>query len=165
MSQPPAAARLLRRNDDLASRDCRAKIWSLHIQRQSAFLIPSNLKPKLCHTYFCSAQIALLWTLFETGSSSVRSGAILSQYIYLCTHSNSTVGFVQGITGIAQVAAVSLHNMLVWSADCGPCTILHGTGSKATLLNTHKHAIMLNRALSNWCCYADACSPTGWLAC
>ena len=53
-------------------------------------------------------QIALIWTLFETGSASVRSGAILSAYIYLCTGSNSTVGYVQGITGIAQVHTFSV---------------------------------------------------------
>ena len=52
-------------------------------------------------------QIALVWTLFETGSASVRSGAILSAYIYLCTGSNSTVGYVQGITGIAQVRSLT----------------------------------------------------------
>ncbi len=44
-------------------------------------------------------QLVLMWTLFETGSASVRSGAILSAYIYLCTGSNSTVGYVQGVKG------------------------------------------------------------------
>ncbi len=53
-------------------------------------------------------QLVLMWTLFETGSASVRSGAILSAYIYLCTGSNSTVGYVQGVTGIAQVRTFQL---------------------------------------------------------
>lgn len=55
----------------------------------------------------CSTQIALVWSLSETGSASVRSEAVLSAYIYLCTSRNSTVGYVQGITGIAQVKAAS----------------------------------------------------------
>ena len=33
---------------------------------------------------------------------------MLSAYIYLCTGRNSTVGYVQGVTGIAQVKAASL---------------------------------------------------------
>ena len=53
-------------------------------------------------------QLVLIWTLFETGSASVRSGAILSAYIYLCTGSNSAVGYVQGVTGIAQVRTFPL---------------------------------------------------------
>ena len=53
--------------------------------------------------WLCYAQVALVWSLFETGSASVRSGAVLSAYIYLCTDRNSTVGYVQGITGVAQV--------------------------------------------------------------
>ena len=56
------------------------------------------------------AQITLIWTLFETGSLSVRSGDVLSQYIYLCTHRNSTVGYVQGVTGVAQVT-ISLYTI------------------------------------------------------
>ena len=55
----------------------------------------------------CFTQIALIWSLFETGSASVRSEAVLSAYIYLCTARNSTVGYVQGVTGIAQVKAAS----------------------------------------------------------
>ena len=54
----------------------------------------------------CFLQIALVWSVFETGSASVRSGAVLSAYIYLCTNRNSTVGYVQGITGISQVGSL-----------------------------------------------------------
>ncbi|KAL0048731.1 hypothetical protein WJX82_009744 [Trebouxia sp. C0006] len=61
-----------------------------------------------------NVKLALIWTLFETGSASVRSGAILSAYIYLCTGSNSTVGYVQGITGIAQMVAALPAG---WMAD------------------------------------------------
>ncbi|KAL3153180.1 hypothetical protein ABBQ38_011931 [Trebouxia sp. C0009 RCD-2024] len=52
-----------------------------------------------------NVKVALVWSVFETGSASVRSGAVLSAYIYLCTNRNSTVGYVQGITGIAQMLA------------------------------------------------------------
>lgn len=63
-----------------------------------------------CRIIVCFSQIALIWSLFETGSASVRSGAVLSAYIYLCTNRNSTVGYVQGVTGIAQVKTAPTYD-------------------------------------------------------
>lgn len=73
------------------------KVYAVHYDA----LTPTS--QELRRTFCASMQIALVWSLFETGSASVRSGAVLSAYIYLCTNRNSTVGYVQGVTGIAQV--------------------------------------------------------------
>ena len=39
----------------------------------------------------------------ETGSQSIRSGDILSAYVYLYRGSNSEVGYIQGVNGVMQV--------------------------------------------------------------
>lgn len=61
-------------------------------------------------------QLGLSFTFFETASASIRSGEILSAYIYLITKSNSFVGYVQGVNGILQARAyyspLQLHVLL-----------------------------------------------------
>ncbi|KAK9864374.1 hypothetical protein WJX84_002708 [Apatococcus fuscideae] len=52
-----------------------------------------------------NVQLGLSFTFFETASASIRSGEILSAYIYLITKSNSFVGYVQGVNGILQLAS------------------------------------------------------------
>jgi hypothetical protein len=62
--------------------------------------VSKNRCAELCPSY---TQLALWWSFFEFASASVRSGDILSGYIYLSTGSNSVIGFVQGINGVVQV--------------------------------------------------------------
>lgn len=52
-------------------------------------------------------QLVLIWTWVETASSSIRSGDVLSAYIYLRSGSNAQVGYIQGVNGAMQV----LHSM------------------------------------------------------
>lgn len=52
-----------------------------------------------------SLQLALWWALLEGCSESIRSGDAFSALLYLLTHSNTTVGVVQGCNGLAQMAA------------------------------------------------------------
>ncbi|PRW58602.1 MFS general substrate transporter [Chlorella sorokiniana] len=52
-----------------------------------------------------NVKLALWWALWENCSSSVRSGDVLSALLFLLTGSNTTVGLVQGLNGIAQLVA------------------------------------------------------------
>ena len=84
---------------------------NIKVRSVKSFALRTTLKAVFVGNVWFS-QVALVWSLFETGSASVRSGAVLSAYIYLCTNSNGTVGYVQGVTGIAQVeVAPHLHHV------------------------------------------------------
>jgi hypothetical protein len=50
-----------------------------------------------------NVKLSLVWTALENVSGSLRSGDILSIYLYLLSGSNLVVGVVQGINGIMQV--------------------------------------------------------------
>ncbi|GAB4822716.1 hypothetical protein N2152v2_009762 [Parachlorella kessleri] len=52
-----------------------------------------------------NVKLSLVFSLFENFSSSVRSGDIMSAYLYLITKDNSVVGYTQGLNGIAQLVA------------------------------------------------------------
>ena len=60
-------------------------------------------------------QLGLFWTVVETASMSIRSGDVLSAYIYLLTGTNSDVGFVQGVNGGMQVTC--LYRTLAFQPD------------------------------------------------
>lgn len=102
--------------------------------------------------YSYNVKIALIWTLFETGSASVRSGAVLSQYIYLCSGSNSTVGYVQGITGIAQMVAALPAG---WLADkYRRDYILKGAAALGTVAGATLAVTLLNKLPVAYLCVA-----------
>ena len=61
-----------------------------------------------------SAQAALAWSLFENVSASLRSGDVMSAYLYLLTGSNSVVGLVQGLSGVLQLVVALPAG---WAAD------------------------------------------------
>jgi MFS family permease len=50
-----------------------------------------------------NVRLTLWWTWVETASSSIRSGDVLSAFIYLRTGDNSTVGYIQGVNGAMQL--------------------------------------------------------------
>ncbi|GAB4814040.1 hypothetical protein N2152v2_001086 [Parachlorella kessleri] len=52
-----------------------------------------------------NVKLSLLFSLFEEFSGSVRSGDVMSAYLYLITKDNSIVGYTQGLSGIAQLMA------------------------------------------------------------
>uniref|UniRef100_A0A1D1ZV67 Major facilitator superfamily (MFS) profile domain-containing protein n=1 Tax=Auxenochlorella protothecoides TaxID=3075 RepID=A0A1D1ZV67_AUXPR len=52
-----------------------------------------------------NVKLTFWWSWFENLSASVRSGDALSAYIYLISRRTSTVGIIQGINGISQLAA------------------------------------------------------------
>ena len=57
-----------------------------------------------------NTRLGLLYTVFEFASQSVRSGDVLSGYLFLVTDRNSTVGFIQGVNGVLQASALSEHS-------------------------------------------------------
>lgn len=50
-----------------------------------------------------NVRLTLWWTWVETASSSIRSGDVLSAFIYLRTGDNSVVGYIQGVNGAMQL--------------------------------------------------------------
>ena len=60
-----------------------------------------------------NTRLGLLYTVFEFASQSVRSGDVLSGYLFLVTDKNSTVGFIQGVNGVLQASALSGHRRTV----------------------------------------------------
>lgn len=71
-------------------------------------------------------QLGLSFTFFETASASIRSGEILSAYIYLITKSNSFVGYVQGVNGILQARAILTSETACAASSCFAHTGVHG---------------------------------------
>lgn len=48
-------------------------------------------------------KLGLAWTVAETASASIRSGDVLSAYLFLLSGNNRDVGFVQGVNGSMQL--------------------------------------------------------------
>lgn len=70
-------------------------------QHRTPFPPPSSFFPPLV----ALPQLALHWSLWENFSASIRSGDVLSAYLYLLTGDNAVVGYVQGANGILQARA------------------------------------------------------------